>query len=248
MEEYVQRETERALKNGKVYNWETTTYGKIMYDEEVHYLKKFKTEFPAIAYDDTFTSELQFSSEPMLSPHHVDEIVYVNDLKLDTDNDDDKIDIKQSSGDIFIEPSHDVIVIVEQRVKVNQKARILELKRRNHEEHGSDNLYAISIKEDIVYPCPKLHAASTKERSIRPNLLQEMDDLGINMEEYVPRETKRALKNGKVYNWETATYGKIGYDKDVQYLKILETKFPAIVYDDAFTSELQFLSEPTFSP
>ncbi|GJX72540.1 putative reverse transcriptase domain-containing protein [Tanacetum coccineum] len=58
-------------------------------------------------------------------------------------------------------------LIIEQRVKVNQKARILELKRRNHEEHCSDNLYAVSIKEDTTYLCPKLHSASTKERSIR---------------------------------------------------------------------------------
>ncbi|GKB37181.1 hypothetical protein Tco_0882123 [Tanacetum coccineum] len=58
-------------------------------------------------------------------------------------------------------------VIVKQRVKVNQKACILELKQRNHEEHCSDNLYAISIKEDTAYPCPKLYSASIKERSIR---------------------------------------------------------------------------------
>ncbi|GJS86463.1 GPCR kinase [Tanacetum coccineum] len=57
-------------------------------------------------------------------------------------------------------------VIIEQRVKVNQKAHILELKRRNHEEHCSDNLYVVSIKEDTAYPCPKLHSASTKRRSI----------------------------------------------------------------------------------
>ncbi|GKB41186.1 hypothetical protein Tco_0886128 [Tanacetum coccineum] len=98
-------------------------------------------------------------------------IISVNDSKLDTDNDDDKIDIKQSLGDISIEPLPNVIsidiVIIEQRVKVNQKARILELKRRNHEEHCSDNLYAVSIKEDTAYLCPKLHSASTKRRSIR---------------------------------------------------------------------------------
>ncbi|GKA12169.1 hypothetical protein Tco_0691715 [Tanacetum coccineum] len=43
-------------------------------------------------------------------------------------------------------------VIIEQRVKVNQKTRILELKRRNYEEHCSDNLYTVSIKEDTGYP------------------------------------------------------------------------------------------------
>ncbi|GJT64818.1 hypothetical protein Tco_1016298 [Tanacetum coccineum] len=58
------------------------------------------------------------------------------------------------------------VVIIEQRVKVNQKAHILELKRRNHEEHCSDNLYDVSIKEDTAYSCPQLHSASMKERSI----------------------------------------------------------------------------------
>ncbi|GKA48615.1 hypothetical protein Tco_0741573 [Tanacetum coccineum] len=54
-------------------------------------------------------------------------------------------------------------VIIEQRVKVNQKARILELKQRNHKDDRSDNLYAISIKEDTAYLCHELHSASTKE-------------------------------------------------------------------------------------
>ncbi|GJZ86590.1 hypothetical protein Tco_0658200 [Tanacetum coccineum] len=40
-------------------------------------------------------------------------------------------------------------------------------KRRNHEEHCSDNLHAVSIKEDMAYMCPKLHSAPTKEISIR---------------------------------------------------------------------------------
>ncbi|GJQ99199.1 hypothetical protein Tco_0522184 [Tanacetum coccineum] len=40
-------------------------------------------------------------------------------------------------------------VIIEQRVKVNRKACILELKRRNHEEHYSDNLYVISVKKKL---------------------------------------------------------------------------------------------------
>ncbi|GKF42946.1 hypothetical protein Tco_0126288, partial [Tanacetum coccineum] len=56
--------------------------------------------------------------------------------------------------------------IIEQRVKVNQKAHILELRQRNHEEHCSDNLYAVFIKEDTAYPCPKLQSASMKRISI----------------------------------------------------------------------------------
>nr|GEY38185.1 hypothetical protein [Tanacetum cinerariifolium] len=48
-----------------------------------------------------------------------------------------------------------IAVIIKQRVKVNQKACILEVKRRNHEKHCSDNQYVISIKEDMTFTCPK---------------------------------------------------------------------------------------------
>nr|GEV01927.1 hypothetical protein [Tanacetum cinerariifolium] len=64
MEEYVQYETEKVLKNGKVYNWETATYGKIWYDEDVHYLRFVKMEFPAIVCNDALTSKLDLSSKP----------------------------------------------------------------------------------------------------------------------------------------------------------------------------------------
>ncbi|GJW66760.1 hypothetical protein Tco_0121184 [Tanacetum coccineum] len=140
MEEFVQYETEKALKNGKVYNWEIATYSKNRYVEHVHYLRFFETEFPAIVYDDALTSELVFSSEPTVSPQHVKEvdlkieisfyesddedytviydndlfsckIISFNDLKSNTDNDDDKFDIKQYSGNISIEPLRNVISI-----------------------------------------------------------------------------------------------------------------------------------------
>nr|GEW58319.1 integrase, catalytic region, zinc finger, CCHC-type, peptidase aspartic, catalytic [Tanacetum cinerariifolium] len=102
MEEYVHYETEKSLRNDIVYN-------------------------------DALTSELDISHGPTVSPQHVDEvnwkieislsksddenytIIYDNDLfsykivssnalKLNMDNDDDKIDIKQSSGNISVEP------------------------------------------------------------------------------------------------------------------------------------------------
>ncbi|GKD34792.1 ty3-gypsy retrotransposon protein, partial [Tanacetum coccineum] len=54
-------------------------------------------------------------------------------------------------------------------------------------------------------------------------------------------EDKDAVK-GKVsiftvYNWETAKYGKINYIGDINYLRFFEIKFPAIVYDDALSSQ-----------
>ncbi|GKA16639.1 putative reverse transcriptase domain-containing protein [Tanacetum coccineum] len=75
-----------------------------------------------------------------------------------------------------------------------------------------------------------------------------MDDPNITMEEYIRLEDEKARRCGKVYNWETATYGKIWYDEDVHDLRSVETKFPAIVFDDAFTSEVTLSNEPTVSP
>ncbi|GKC69235.1 hypothetical protein Tco_1115118 [Tanacetum coccineum] len=63
-----------------------------------------------------------------------------------------------------------------------------------------------------------------------------MDDLNILMEEYIRLEEEKACRRGQVYNWETATYGKIWYDEDVHYLRSFEKEFTTIVYNDALTS------------
>ncbi|GJS16161.1 hypothetical protein Tco_0410633 [Tanacetum coccineum] len=103
------------------------------YDEDVYFLRSVDMEFPAIVYNEVLTSELDLLCEPMVSPQHIDKVnskieislsdfddenyivIYnndsfsykifnVDDLKLDMGNGDDKIDIKQSSGDLSIEP------------------------------------------------------------------------------------------------------------------------------------------------
>ncbi|GJW03967.1 hypothetical protein Tco_1562823 [Tanacetum coccineum] len=131
MEEYIQLEAKKAHRRGQEFNWETATYGKVMYFEDIDYFKDYENEFLAIVYEDALTSELEESSEPTLSAHHVEKVdfdfvisidesddedytftydknsfsnklVSVNDLKLDSDNDDDKINIKQSSRDIYL--------------------------------------------------------------------------------------------------------------------------------------------------
>ncbi|GJW45275.1 hypothetical protein Tco_0074074 [Tanacetum coccineum] len=75
-----------------------------------------------------------------------------------------------------------------------------------------------------------------------------MDDPNITNEEYISLEEEKARRCGKVYNWETATYGKIWYDEDVHDLRSVETEFPAIVFNDGFTSEVTLSCEPTISP
>ncbi|GJY53406.1 hypothetical protein Tco_0445070 [Tanacetum coccineum] len=139
-EEYIQLEAKKARRRGQEFNWETATYGKVRYYEDINYFKDFENEFPAIVYEDALTFEPKDSSEPTVSAHHVENVdfdfvisfyesndedytftydknsfsyklVSVNDLKLDSDNDDDKIDIKQSLGDIFVEQLANVISI-----------------------------------------------------------------------------------------------------------------------------------------
>ncbi|GKD90250.1 hypothetical protein Tco_1365757 [Tanacetum coccineum] len=120
MKEYIRLEEEKARRRGKVYNWETATYGKIRYDEDVHDLRSLETEFPAIVLNDSLTSEVTPSYEPTVSPLNDNKInfrisfdesddedytviydknsfsyiiISVNNLKTDSKNDNDKVNM-----------------------------------------------------------------------------------------------------------------------------------------------------------
>nr|GEU57262.1 hypothetical protein [Tanacetum cinerariifolium] len=84
MEEYIRLEEEKSHRRGKVYNWETDTYGKIWDNEDIHDLRSIETEFPAIVFNDTLTSEAALSYEPMVSSLNNDEI----DFKISFDESD----------------------------------------------------------------------------------------------------------------------------------------------------------------
>ncbi|GJU32692.1 hypothetical protein Tco_1176281 [Tanacetum coccineum] len=119
-EEYIRLEEEKARRRGKVYNWETATYGKIWDNEDVHDLRSVETEFPAIVFNDTLTSKATLSCEPTVSSLNNDKldfrisfdesddedcmvifdkksfsykIISINDLKTDTENDNDKVNM-----------------------------------------------------------------------------------------------------------------------------------------------------------
>ncbi|GJY49976.1 hypothetical protein Tco_0439932 [Tanacetum coccineum] len=72
-----------------------------------------------------------------------------------------------------------------------------------------------------------------------------MDDPNITMEEYIRLEEEKARKRRKVFNWETARYGNIWYDEEVHDLRSVETKYPAIVFNDNLTSNETLSCEPT---
>ncbi|GJX98580.1 hypothetical protein Tco_0355599 [Tanacetum coccineum] len=108
------------------------------YFDDLDFFKDFKNEFPAIVYNDAQTSKSDLLTEPILNPQHIDEfnlkdetslsecdeeeqnvlnfndlfpfnVIYPDELKTDTDNDNDKVDIEHSSGDLSVKPLPDVI-------------------------------------------------------------------------------------------------------------------------------------------
>ncbi|GJU01863.1 reverse transcriptase domain-containing protein [Tanacetum coccineum] len=68
-----------------------------------------------------------------------------------------------------------------------------------------------------------------------------MDHHNITMEEYIRLEEEKAQNRGKVFNWETAKYGKIWYDEDVHNLRYVKTEFLAIAFNDQISSKKHFL-------
>ncbi|GKC76022.1 hypothetical protein Tco_1126796, partial [Tanacetum coccineum] len=118
----------------------------VSYFDDLDFFKDFENEFPVIVYNDALMSKSYSSTEHVEIPYRIDEfdlkdetslskydeeeqnvlyfndvfpfnIIYPNDLKSDKDNDDNEIDIKQSSGgnvntkgsNKLLEASHDKI-------------------------------------------------------------------------------------------------------------------------------------------
>nr|GEW10443.1 zinc finger, CCHC-type [Tanacetum cinerariifolium] len=75
-----------------------------------------------------------------------------------------------------------------------------------------------------------------------------MDDPNITMKEYIRLEEEKAQKHVKMFNWETAKYGKIWYDEDIHDLRSVETEFLAIAFNDGVSSEKTLSCKPTISP
>ncbi|GKC10139.1 hypothetical protein Tco_1001749 [Tanacetum coccineum] len=123
MEEYIRLEEEKARRRAMVFNDTLTSEAalsceptlnslnndeinfRISFDEsddedcmptisyDLDFFKDFENEFPAIVYNDAQTSKSDFLTEPTLNK----------------DNDDDKVDIEHSSGDLSVKPLPDLI-------------------------------------------------------------------------------------------------------------------------------------------
>ncbi|GJU67737.1 hypothetical protein Tco_1253996 [Tanacetum coccineum] len=96
MEEYIRLEEEKARRRGKVFNWETATYGKIWDNEDVHDLGSVETEFPAIVFNDTISFDETDDDDCTVifdKNSFSYKIISVNDLKTDSENDNDKVNM-----------------------------------------------------------------------------------------------------------------------------------------------------------
>ncbi|GKB23773.1 hypothetical protein Tco_0863174, partial [Tanacetum coccineum] len=110
----------------------------VSYFDDLDFFKDFENEFPAIVYIDAQTSKSDLLTEPILNPQHIIEfnlkdetslseceeeeqkglnfndlfpfnVIYPDELKTDMDNDNDKVDIEDSTGDLSVKPLPDVI-------------------------------------------------------------------------------------------------------------------------------------------
>ncbi|GJT58755.1 hypothetical protein Tco_1002288 [Tanacetum coccineum] len=80
-------------------------------------------------------------------------------------------------------------------------------------------------------------AQYTVSRDTQYAVSKIMDEHSMTMEEYIKLEEEKARRRGQVFNWQTATYGKIRVDDDLYNLRSMEAEFPAIVIDDTFTPQ-----------
>ncbi|GKG22452.1 hypothetical protein Tco_0387755, partial [Tanacetum coccineum] len=88
MKEYIELGAEKARRRSQMFNWETATYCKVRYCENIDYSKDFETDFPTIIYKDALAPNHEISFEPMISPHRDD--IYDFDFKMSFDESDDE--------------------------------------------------------------------------------------------------------------------------------------------------------------
>ncbi|GKD74589.1 hypothetical protein Tco_1332871 [Tanacetum coccineum] len=86
MEEYVRLKEEKARKHGKVFDWQTATYRKIMVDDDFYDLRSMEAEFPAIVINDDFAPKDTLQYKSQVSIHVNDEI----DFRISFDESDDE--------------------------------------------------------------------------------------------------------------------------------------------------------------
>ncbi|GJZ41365.1 hypothetical protein Tco_0588251 [Tanacetum coccineum] len=228
MEEYIQLMADKDRGHGQTFNWETATYDDEYYDD-LDSFTDFETYFPAIDYNDASTSNQNVSSEPTVSIFNA--IKYDIDFHISFSDSEDKdytfIYNKDSSSYKLI-PSNDL-----KSEPVNDYVDInIESCSENINDKPMDSVICISndttpieFNENIEtsHDTSGINTAYPGDLVVNEIDSKEMDDPNITMEEYIQLMADKAR----------------GHD--------FETYFPAIVYNDAPTSNQNVSSEPTVS-
>ncbi|GKC76470.1 hypothetical protein Tco_1127244, partial [Tanacetum coccineum] len=110
----------------------------VSYFDDLDFFKDFENEFPAIVYNNAQTSKSNLLTEQTLNPQHINgfnlkdetslseydkeeqnvicfndlfpfNVIYPDELKTDTDSDNDKFDIEHSSEDLSVKPLPNLI-------------------------------------------------------------------------------------------------------------------------------------------
>ncbi|GJT12435.1 hypothetical protein Tco_0859477 [Tanacetum coccineum] len=169
MEEYIKFEEEKARRRGRVFNWQTATYGKVRVDDDLYDLRSVEAEFPAIVIDDAVTPQDALQCKSQVSIHVNDEI----DFRISFDEFDDE--------DYTI---------------------ICDINSFSYKMISVNNL--------------KTDSENDNEKADMPSFSP-------------PKPTANYIDN-------------------LDFFNNFEKEFPAMVYNDAQTSKLNFLTEPTLSP
>ncbi|GJS87599.1 putative reverse transcriptase domain-containing protein [Tanacetum coccineum] len=90
IEKYIKLEEEKARRRGKVYNWETATYGRIWDDDEVHNLRSVKNQNSPAIFDESNDEDYTVIFDENLFSY---KIIYVDNLKTNSENDNDKVNM-----------------------------------------------------------------------------------------------------------------------------------------------------------
>ncbi|GJU63775.1 hypothetical protein Tco_1245610 [Tanacetum coccineum] len=157
----------------------------ISYFNDFDFLKDFEKEFPAIAYNNALTSKLDFLTEPIVSPRNIDEfdlknetslfecdeeeqnvlyfndlfpfnVIYPDDSKPDKENNDDKIDIKHSSGGNVINTddgayAHGSNKLGETKIVRETTQKIIQIKHRLQASRDRQKSYADKRRKRLEF-------------------------------------------------------------------------------------------------
>ncbi|GKE22761.1 hypothetical protein Tco_1434273 [Tanacetum coccineum] len=89
MEKYIRLEEEKSRRRGKVYNWETATYATLSCEPTVSSLNDNKIDI-RISFDESNDDDYMIIFDKNSFSY---KIIYANDLKMDLENDNEKVNI-----------------------------------------------------------------------------------------------------------------------------------------------------------